>query len=261
MRALSTAGTGMVAQQMNLDVIANNLANVNTNAFKVQRAEFQDLMYQTYRASGAANGGDVTLPSAAQIGLGSRFSATTTNFSHGTVQATGNPLDVAINGDGFFQLDMPDGTIAYTRDGSLKSDANGLLVTSDGYPIKPQVTIPNGATALTIAPNGAITAILPGTTDPTTLGNLTLVTFPNPAGLTRVGQNLYRGGGGSGDPIESTPGSQGAGTLQQRFIEGSNVQVVEEMVRMITAQRAYEINSKAIQTADEMMGILNGLKR
>ncbi len=251
----------MVAQQTNLDVIANNLANVNSNAFKSQRAEFQDLMYQTYRASGANNGGEATLPAAAQVGLGTRFSASTTNFSYGTIQATGNIYDVAINGDGFFQIDMPDGSTAYTRDGAFKTDSTGLLVTSDGYPVKPQLTVPTGASAVTIAPNGTVTAILPGTTDPTTIGTLNLVVFPNPAGLTRVGQNLFRSGGGSGDAVEATPGDQGAGTLQQRFLEGSNVQVVEEMVRMITAQRAYEINSKAIQTADDMLGILNGLKR
>lgn len=261
MRALTTAGTGMVAQQMNLDVIANNLANVNSNAFKSQRAEFQDLMYQTYRASGATNGGEATLPSAAQIGLGSRFAASSTNFTFGTLNATGNPFDVAINGDGFFKISMPDGSTVYTRDGSFKPDANGLLVTSDGYSLDPQVTVPTGANAITIAPNGTVTAILPGTNEPTPIGNIGVVTFPNPAGLTRAGQNLYRAGGGSGDPIDATPGEQGTGTLQQRFLEGSNVQIVEEMVRMITAQRAYEINSKAIQTADEMLGILNGLKR
>jgi len=261
MRALTTAGTGMVAQQMNLDVIANNLANVNSNAFKVQRAEFQDLMYQTYRASGAANGGEATLPAAAQIGLGSRFAASTTNFTYGTIQATGNPYDVAINGDGFFEVELPDGTTAYTRDGAFKTDANGLLVTSDGYAVKPQTTIPSGSNAVTISPNGTITAILPGTNDPTQIGSISMAIFPNPAGLTRMGQNLFKAGGGSGDPIETNPGEQGAGTLQQRFLEGSNVQVVEEMVRMITAQRAYEINSKAIQTADDMLGTLNGLKR
>ncbi|MBS1723731.1 MAG: flagellar basal-body rod protein FlgG [Armatimonadetes bacterium] len=261
MRALSTAGTGMVAQQMNLDVIANNLANVNTNAFKVQRAEFQDLMYQTYRASGAANGGEATLPSAAQIGLGSRFASSTTSFTYGTIQATGNPYDVAISGDGFFQVELPDGTTAYTRDGAFKTDANGLLVTSDGYAVTPQITVPTGATAITIAPNGTVTAVLAGTNDPAQVGTINLAIFPNPAGLTRIGQNLFRSGGGSGDPVTAVPGEQGAGTLQQRFIEGSNVQVVEEMVRMISAQRAYEINSKAIQTADEMLGILNSLKR
>lgn len=261
MRALTTAGTGMVAQQMNLDVIANNLANVNSNAFKSQRAEFQDLMYQTYRASGAENGGEATLPAATQVGHGSRFAASTTNFSFGALQSTGNPYDVAINGDGFFKVDMPDGTTAYTRDGSFKIDANGLLVTNDGYAVNPQVTVSTGATAITISPNGTVTAILAGTNEPTTIGNIGIVVFPNPAGLTRVGQNMFRAGGGSGDPIDAVPGEQGSGSLQQRFLEGSNVQIVEEMVRMITAQRAYEINSKAIQSADEMLGILNGLKR
>jgi flagellar basal-body rod protein FlgG len=261
MRALNTAGTGMVAQQTNLDVIANNLANVNTNAFKSQRAEFQDLMYQTFRASGAATGGASTLPSAAQVGLGSRFSASATSFTPGSIQATGNALDVAINGEGFFQVTLPDGSTAYTRDGAFKTDANGLVVTSDGYSLEPALTVPIGARAITIAPNGNMTAILPGQDDPTVIGAIQVVMFPNPSGLTRIGQNLYRAGGGSGEPTPVTAGEQGSGTLQQRFLEGSNVQVVEEMVRMITAQRAYEINSKAIQTADDMLSILNNLKR
>ncbi|MBL8066371.1 MAG: flagellar basal-body rod protein FlgG [Chthonomonadaceae bacterium] len=261
MRALTTAATGMVAQQTNLDVIANNLANANTNGFKSQRAEFQDLMYQTFRASGAASGGDAKLPAAAQVGLGSRFAATSTNFSYGSIQATGNPFDVAINGEGFFKVTLPDGSTAYTRDGSFKPDANGLLVTNDGYPVDPQLTVPTGAQAVTIAANGTVTAVLPGANDPQPIGNITLAVFPNPAGLTRVGQNLYKSGGGSGDPVDSTPGEQGTGSLQQRFLEGSNVQIVEEMVRMISAQRSYEINSKAIQTADDMLGTLNSLKR
>ncbi len=261
MRALNTAGTGMVAQQTNLDVIANNLANVNTNGFKSQRAEFQDLMYQTIRASGAQTGASSNLPAAAQVGLGSRFSASSTSYSLGSISATGNPLDVAIQGDGFFEVTLPDGTTGYTRDGGFKADSLGQVVTSDGYLINPPISIPTGSKAITISANGTITAILPGQDDPTVVGNLTVSVFPNPAGLTRIGQNLFRAGGGSGAATPSTPGEQGAGSLQQGFIEGSNVQVVEEMVRMITAQRAYEINSKAIQTADDMLGILNNLKR
>lgn len=261
MRALNTAGTGMVAQQFNMDVIANNLANVNTTAFKQQRAEFQDLMYQTFRASGSATGENAVVPQAAQIGLGARFSASAPNFSPGPLQNTGNPLDIAINGDGFLRVTLPDGSFAYTRDGSLKPDANGTLVTSDGYMVEPQVVIPPGTTALNVAPNGQVEGILPGTNEVSPLGQIQIVLFPNQAGLTRMGQNLFRDGGGSGAPVDATPGESGAGLLRSGFVEGSNVQVVEEMVRMILAQRAYEINSKAIQTSDEMLGILNNLKR
>jgi flagellar basal-body rod protein FlgG len=261
MRSLNTAGTGMVAQQYNLDVIANNLANINTTGFKQQRAEFQDLMYQTFQSSGANTGQASSSPVAVQIGLGSSFSANAINFAPGPLQATGNPLDVAINGDGFFQVQKGDGQIAYTRDGSFKRDSNGLLVTSDGYPVLPEITVPSGATAINIGPNGVVSAILAGTTEPSELGQIQVATFSNPAGMTRIGQNLYLPGGSSGEAVLSNPGENGAGDLTSQFLEGSNVQVVEEMVRMIMAQRAYEINSKAIQTADDMLGQLNQLKR
>lgn len=251
----------MVAQQYNLDTIANNLANVNTTAFKGQRAEFQDLVYDTYRASGANNGGSASTPQASQIGLGSKFSASASNFSIGTMEASGDPFHLAINGDGFFQVTMPDGATAYTRDGSFALDSAGQLVTSDGYLIEPNIVVPAGATAVSIDQTGNVTALLPGQTDPSQLGQIQLAVFPNPAGLTRAGQNLYRAGGGSGDAQVVTPGQEGTGTINQGFLEGSNVQVVEEMVKMIVAQRAYEINSKAIQTADDMLGILNNLKR
>lgn len=261
MRALNTAGTGMVSQQMNLDIIANNLANVNTAGFKGQRAEFQDLMYQTYRASGASTQGEARLPQSAQIGLGSRFSASATLFTTGSMSNTGNVLDIAINGDGFFQVQLPDGTTAYTRDGSFKTDSNGLMVTSDGYPLVPNITIPTGARALTISGEGYISGILPGNNDPEELGQIQTAMFTNPAGLTRAGQNLFKGGGASGEAQVVTPGQEGSGTLLHMMLEGSNVQVVEEMVKMITAQRAYEINSKAIQTSDDMLSVLNNLKR
>lgn len=261
MRSLNTAGTGMVAQQYNLDVISNNLANINTTSFKQQRAEFQDLMYQTFKASGVTTGSTTVNPVSLQVGLGAAFSANASNFAPGPLQATGNPLDLAINGEGFFQIQRPDGQIAYTRDGSFKQDSNGLLVTSDGYPVIPEITIPAGATAIDIASNGTVSAILPGTNEPTQLGQIQIATFSNPAGLMRAGQNMYLRGGASGDPVVVTPGEQGSGDLKGRFLEGSNVSVVEEMVRMILAQRAYEINSKAIQTADDMLGQLNQLKR
>jgi flagellar basal-body rod protein FlgG len=252
----------MVAQQYNLDVIANNLANVNTTGFKQQRAEFQDLMYQTFRTSGATTGANSRQPVSLQIGLGTQFSSTGTNFNQGPMQSTGNPLDVAITGDGFLRVLRPDGTVGYTRDGSLKRDQTGLLVTSDGYPLEPAVTIPPGATGITIAPNGKISAILPGNPEAQELpGGLEITSFANPAGLQRVGQNLYVKGAASGEAVDGTPGEEGRGEIRQYMLEGSNVQVVEEMVRMITAQRAYEINSKAIQTSDDMLSTINNLKR
>ncbi|MCH7904132.1 MAG: flagellar basal-body rod protein FlgG [Armatimonadetes bacterium] len=260
-RALNTAATGMVAQQRNLDTIANNLANVNTTAFKQQRAEFQDLVYQTFRASGASTSASTAVPQAAQIGLGARFSASATSFAIGSIESSANPLHFAITGSGFFQVTLPDGTTAYTRDGSFNMDANGQIVTSDGYLVEPNIVIPSGAQALTVSPSGIFTAVLPDQNDPTELGALQIAIFPNPGGLTRLGQNLYRGGGASGDPTLVTPGEQGSGAVGQYLLEGSNVQVVEEMVRMIIAQRAYEINSKAIQTADDMLSTLNNLKR
>jgi flagellar basal-body rod protein FlgG len=261
MRSLNTAGTGMVAQQLNLDTIANNLANVNTNGYKAQRAEFQDLIYQNYRVSGASAGGTDKQPVAMQIGLGTQFASTASNFSSGPLQATSNPLDVAIAGEGFLKVELPNGQSAYTRDGAFKINASGELVTGDGYVVQPNITIPTGATAVTIAQNGSVSAKVAGQDDPQQLGQLKLTLFPNPGGLTRVGQNLYQSGGSSGDPQEKTPGEEGAGQIQSGFLEGSNVEIVVEMVRMITAQRAYEINSKAIQTADEMLGMLNNLKR
>ncbi|BBO23252.1 MAG: flagellar basal-body rod protein FlgG [Armatimonadetes bacterium] len=261
MRSLTTAGTGMVAQQMNLDTIANNLANVNTTAFKQQRAEFQDLMYQIYKVSGTSTGAGAQQPITLNVGLGSKFSANATSFNSGPLLATGNPLDLAISGEGFFEIELPNGTLAYTRDGSFKVDANGILVTSDGYPLSPSITIPTGVTAVSVSESGVISALLPDTNEPQELGQLTVAIFPNPSGLIRLGQNLYEAGGASGTPTTVNPGEEGSGRIQAGFLEGSNVQIVEEMVRMILAQRAYEINSKAIQTADDMLGMLNNLKR
>lgn len=261
LRTLTTAGTGMVAQQTNLDTIANNLANVNTTAYKSLRAEFQDLMYQTVRASGAPNAGGVTQPVAFQVGLGSKFSSNSINFGIGALQSTGNALDVAIAGEGFFVVQRPDGSNAYTRDGSFKQDSSGLLVTSDGFHVSPEITIPAGATAVSVSGSGVVSAILPGANEPQQLGQLTIAAFPNPSGLTRVGQNLFMEGGNSGSPQVVNPGEAGTGTIQGGFLEASNVNVVEEMVRMITAQRAYEINSRAITTADEMLQVVNQLKR
>ncbi len=260
MRALNTAASGMVGQQTNLDVIANNLANVNTTGFKEQRAEFQDLMYQTIRSSGAPTGGESSNPEPAQIGLGSKVISTATTFSQGSFLTTNSPTNMAVSGEGFFQV-VKDGTTFYTRDGSFKLDANGLMVTNDGYPIEPQITVAPGTTSLNISPTGVVTGILPGAADATELGRIQIANFANPAGLTRMGQNLFQAGGASGDPVVGDPGQNGTGQIQQYVVEGSNVQLVEEMVRMITAQRAYEINSKAIQTADDMLSQLNQLKR
>ncbi|MCW5941774.1 MAG: flagellar basal-body rod protein FlgG [Fimbriimonadaceae bacterium] len=259
-RSLNTAATGMVAQQQNLDVIAHNLANVNTTGFKQQRAEFQDLMYQTFRASGAITAGEVRAPQALQVGLGSKFVASATSFLEAPLQPTNNPLDLAIRGMGFLQISRPDGTVAYTRDGSLKVNSEGVL-TYNGDPLEPRVTIPTGARDVTIAPNGTVEGKVGSSQTPENFGQIQVVMFANPAGLTRLGQNLYAAGGGSGDPQPTTPGENGSGEIQSGFLEGSNVQIVEEMVRMILAQRAYEINSKAIQTADDMLGVLNNLKR
>ncbi|GMV90046.1 MAG: flagellar basal body rod protein FlgG [Chthonomonas sp.] len=259
-RSLNTAATGMVAQQHNLDVIAHNLANVNTTGFKQQRAEFQDLMYQTLRASGSIQAGDVRSPQALQVGLGTKFTASATSFLEAPLIPTNNPLDLAIRGKGFFQVTRPDGSVAYTRDGSFKVNAEGVL-TYNGDPVEPRITIPADARDVTIAPNGTVEGKIGTSQDPENFGQVQIVMFANPAGLTRLGGNLFVAGGGSGDPQPSTPGENGSGSLESGFLEGSNVQIVEEMVRMILAQRAYEINSKAIQTADDMLGVLNNLKR
>ncbi len=258
-RALWTAGTGMVAQQTNLDVISNNLANVNTTGFKKSRAEFQDLMYQTLRSAGAATGPDTQVPSPTQIGHGARLVATQKINLTGSFQNTGNDYDIAIEGEGFFQVTMPDGTLAYTRDGSFKRDSQGRVVTSEGYVLEPAITVPDNATGITISSDGRVTAATPaGDQD---LGQITLARFVNPAGLESTGHNLLKETTASGAPIVNNPGTDGTGTLMQQYIEMSNVQVVEEMVNMIVAQRAYEVNSKAIQTADDMLEKAASLKR
>lgn len=250
----------MIAQQFNLDVIANNLANVNTTGFKQQRAEFQDLLYQSYRASGATTAGEARAPEAQQLGLGVKFAGNSTNFNYGAPQQTGDPYNLAIIGNGFFQV-QKNGESYYTRDGTFKLDSTGKLVNADGYALQPEITVPAGATSISISNNGAVVATVAGQNDPVPIGDLQLTVFANPAGLTRVGQNLFQPGGASGEARTVTPGTEGAGELTQGFVEGSNVQIVEEMVRMILAQRAYETNSKAIQTADDMLAVTNNLKR
>jgi flagellar basal-body rod protein FlgG len=252
MRALYTAATGMIAQQYNIDTISNNLANVNTTGFRANQARFQDLIYQTMRAPGTPVGPSV-VPVGQDVGLGVKVGASEKTFTQGTLQQTSNPLDIAIQGDGFFQVTMPDGSSAYTRDGSFKRDANGSIVTADGYFLSPQITIPQNATAVQIGADGTVTAQIPGQQQPQQLGQIQLVRFTNAAGLAPKGENLFTQTGASGAPTLSQPGLNGTGTLQGGYLEASNVSVVSEIVNMITAQRAYEANSKAITTADEML--------
>ncbi len=261
MRALWTAASGMIAQQSNVDTVANNLANVSTTGFKKSRSDFQDLMYQTIRQAGSSTGPDSQLPTGTQIGLGVRQVATQKMYTQGTFQETGNSLDMAIEGDGFFQITMPDGTLAYTRDGSFKKDSQGRVVTSEGYPLEPQITIPADATDVSISSDGIVSVAVPNQTETQEIGQLQIARFVNPAGLNSMGRNLLTETAASGAPVASNPGTDGAGTLQQKYIEMSNVQVVDEMVNMIVAQRAYEINSKAITTADSMLETASNLKR
>jgi len=261
MRALWTAGTGMMAQQANIDVISNNLANASTTGFKKNRNDFQDLMYQVMRQSGAATGSDTQVPAGVQIGHGVRLVATQKMFTEGNLQQTGNQLDWAIEGDGFFQVTMEDGTIGYTRDGSFKKDSQGRIVTSDGYPVEPAITIPDNATGIALSADGRVSATIPGQTTTEDLGQIQLARFINPAGLDSLGRNLYRETSASGSPTAGNPGTDGAGTVTSQYLEMSNVEVVEEMVNMIVAQRAYELNSKAITTSDEMLSTAAGLKR
>lgn len=260
-RALFTAATGMIAQQMNVDNIANNLANVNTTGFKKSKLEFQDLLYQQLRLAGATQAEGAQVPVELQIGYGTRPVATQRLFKQGNIVPTGNPMDVSIDGDGFLQLTLPDGSTAYTRDGALKLSAEGSIVTSDGYSLEPQITIPADATAINISSNGEIAVLLPGDTDMQAVGQLETARFVNPAGLKSVGRNLFLETPASGNPNIGTPDDQGFGKLSQGFLELSNVEVVDEMVSMIVAQRAYEINSKAIQTSEEMLSNANNLKR
>ena len=252
-RSLWIAKTGLDAQQTQMDVISNNLANVSTSGFKRSRAVFEDLLYQTLRQPGAQSSEQTQLPSGLQVGTGVKPVATERIFTQGNLQQTGNSRDVAIQGDGFFQVLMPDGNTAYTRDGSFQTDANGQLVTASGYAVQPAITIPADAQSLTIARDGTVSVTQPGSATPTTVGSLQLATFMNPAGLQSLGENLYAETAASGTASSNAPGSNGAGVLNQYYVETSNVNVVEELVNMIQTQRAYEINSKAIQTSDQML--------
>ena len=258
-RSLWISKTGLDAQQTQLDVISNNLANVSTNGFKRSRAVFEDLLYQTIRQPGAASSQQSNLPAGLQIGTGVRPVATARLFTQGNLQQTGNSLDMAVSGQGFFQVQLPDGSTGYTRDGSFHVDANGNLVTSNGFTVQPAITIPANAQSVTIAADGTVSVVQAGSATPANVGSLQLTTFMNPAGLQATGQNTYIETAASGSPNAGTPGSNGRGTIQQGYVETSNVNVVEELVSMIATQRAYEINSKAIQTSDQMLQKLSQL--
>jgi flagellar basal-body rod protein FlgG len=259
-RSLWVSKTGMEGQQVKLDAISNNLANVATNGFKRAGVVFEDLMYQQLRSPGAPSSEQTQLPTGLQLGLGVRVASTTRNFSQGTLNQTGNNLDLAIEGNGFFQVTLPDGTTAYTRDGAFQLDANGQLVTGAGYAVQPGITIPSNARTITIAKDGTVSVTVPGQTAPQNVGQLQTANFVNPAGLEPLGGNLFGETAASGTPTAGTPGQDnGLGSLRQGFIEGSNVNVVEELVAMIATQRAYEINSKAIQTSDQILQRLGQL--
>lgn len=260
-RALYTAATGMNAQETNIDVIANNLANVNTNSFKKSRADFQDLMYQYVVEPGAQTSASTSTPSGIQVGLGVKTAAVQKVFQQGDLTSTTNQLDVAIEGDGFFKVTLPDTTSAYTRAGSFQLDQNGQIVTSDGYVVDPTLTIPTDALAVTIAQDGTVSYTSPGNPQPTEVGLLTGVRFPNNSGLRAIGRNLYQETVSSGTATPGKFGENGYGRLSQGFLETSNVSVVEQVVNMITAQRAYEASSKGITTAEEMLTQAINLKR
>ncbi len=260
-RILRSAATGMLAQQLFIDVVSNNLANVNTTGYKKSKVEFQDLLYQTIRAAGSSNLQGSFVPTELQVGSGTRPVATQKIYTQGEMIATNNPLDVAINGNGFLQVNLPDGRQTYTRDGALKLSELGVLVTSDGFNIEPQITIPQGALDIEIAADGVVNARVFGQETLQNLGQLQVTLFINPAGLKNIGQNLFEATFASGAPIQGVPGIDGAGNIVQRHIEGSNVDLVEEMVNMIVAQRAFETNSKAVQAADDMLNTSNQLRR
>ncbi len=261
-RSMYTAATGMEAQQLFMDTISHNLSNVNTTGFKRSKVEFQDLIYQTLKEPGVKNQEGEMAPVGIEVGLGVKPGASQKIFEQGSLTQTGNSLDVAIQGDGFFQITLPDGTIAYTRDGSFKKTAEGTIVNSNGYPLAQQINIPQGADQLGVdSSTGKITVMMPGQQTSTEIGQIELARFVNPAGLKSIGNNLYTETEASGQPTINAPSEDGMGTLAQGYLEASNVQIVDEMVNMISAQRAYEIVSKSIQVSDEMMQVANNLKR
>jgi len=260
MRSLFTAAGGMAAMQLHVDVTANNLSNVNTWGYKRARIDFQDLLSQTLRGPGALSAGGQMIPTGLTVGLGVRPAATVRDFAQGMFVETGLPTDVVIEGQGFYQILLPDGTTAYSRDGSFKLDANGQLVTSDGNYLQPQITIPANTIQTTIDASGTVTVTLPGNVQQN-VGQFELARFVNPAGLLSMGKNLFLETPASGPPITGTPGTDGMGTITQGYLEGSNVQVVSEMVNLIIGQRAFESNSNTIRTSDDMLGTATALRR
>lgn len=261
MRAMWSAAAGMAVQQYNMDTISNNLANVNTTGFKKGRAEFQDLLYQTINLAGTNSSTNTSLPTGVQLGHGARLQSVQRHYTTGNFRPTTGRFDMAIEGDGFFRVTLPDGTQAFTRDGSFTLDQNGTLVNSNGYALDPQITVPQDAESVTIAPDGTVSIKQAGQNQAQQVGQITLAKFINPAGLNALGRNVLQPTLASGDPIEGTPGLDGLGAIQQGFLEISNVDVAEEMVNMIIGQRAYEANSKTIRTVDDMLSILSTLKR
>ena len=258
MRAVHTAATGMEAMQTNVDNVANNMANVNTTAFKKNTAEFQDLYYQTIREPGAQVSADTNLPTGVQVGAGVKTASVHKEFSMGSAKYTGSQNDMMVQGDGFFQVVKENGEVVYTRDGAFKVDAQGRLLTTSGYLLQPAITLPPGSTGFAVAPNGTVTS----TDDKgkeTQLGQIELVTFMNPSGLKALGNNVYQVSESSGAPVQATPGSPGVGNILQHNLEGSNVNLVNEMVNLIQAQRAYEMNSKVMQAADQMLQVSNNV--
>ncbi len=251
--ALWVSKTGLSAQDTALTTTSNNLANVNTTGFKRERAVFQDLLYQIKRQPGGLTSQDSQLPSGLQVGTGVRVVGTAKEFTQGSLQITEQPLDMAIDGRGFFQVLLPDGTISYTRDGQFQLNSNGDIVTANGHPLEPAITVPANTSTITIGTDGTVSTLVTGDTAPTVIGNITTVDFINPQGLEAIGNNLFRETGASGDPQQGTPGLDGLGNLEQGMVESSNVEVVEELVNMITTQRAYEMNSKVVSTADQML--------
>lgn len=261
LRALYSAATGMHSQEVNLDVISHNISNINTAGYKRRRAQFEDLLYQNTRVPGAASTANTDYPVGLQVGLGSRPVATQTMFQQGNFMQTGNKLDLVIEGNGFFQVRRSTGEIAYTRSGALHLDREGNLVTVDGDPIEPQITIPSDATEIAVGKDGTVSVLQAGQQTATQVGSLELATFINPAGLLSLGSNLFQATTASGDPVTGKPGEQGIGDVVQGYLEQSNVNIVEEMVNMIVSQRAYESTSKVLRTADDMYSMVNNTLR
>jgi len=261
LRALKTAALGMTAQQLNVDVIANNLANVNTTGFKKSQVEFQDLLYETLQTGDRDGRKGHEKPNKLQVGSGNRPISTYRSFSEGNITQTGNSLDLAIDGKGFLQVELPDGSYMYTRDGALKVNSQGYLVTNSGLKVYPEIALPDDVNAVNISQDGIVSVMINGQNEPQELGQIELANFMNPAGLLAKGGNLFQVTEASGEPIYGNPGEEGMGRLMQGYLEKSNVDVAQEMIDLIVAQRAYEVNSKAVKTADELMAMTNNLKR